>query len=94
MYVRLSIFTSVFALNFVVSLMERDGRSKKSHHQTDPENMPSASETSIFTAVFRDNRQSYPFSLWCGRNFVAAFLFIKLDFCKSSKSSPVVLRVL
>ena len=24
--------------------MERDGRSKKSHHQTDPENMPSASE--------------------------------------------------
>ena len=26
-------------------------------------------------------------------NFVAAFLFKKLDFCNCSKSSPVVLRV-
>ena len=73
-YVRPSIFTPVFALNFVVSLMEQDGFTSsgqtkvnaekgKSRHQIYPENMLSTSETSIFTTVFRDNRWSYPFSL-------------------------------
>ena len=64
---------------------------EKSGSHIDPANMPSNSETSIFTALFRDNRHFYSFSLLCGKKkFVAAFLFRKLDFCKNSKSSPVV----
>ena len=64
---------------------------EKSCSHIDPGNMLSNTETSIFTALFRDNRHFYSFSLLCGKKkFVAAFLFRKLDFSKNSKSSPVV----
>ena len=79
-YVRLSIFIPVFASNFVNGTWwfykVKCGKGKSRVIKFTPKICHQLAKLPFLAPFIGDNRQSYPFSLWCGKEILEQYFFL------------------